>query len=115
MTVYIDELRDGFNSRDHLVMRNAVILEREGDIFADRLPDELAVRVLKNGPDLFGSVINDGVVRDRSGYFDRSADLAFVIVRNQAVDAMSQRAFSAPGRPKDQDFFTGVNFQVNIG
>ena len=51
-----DELRCGLYALFHLVLRDPLVLQREGDVLKHRHADELRVRVLQNGAHRVGDL-----------------------------------------------------------
>ena len=111
---HINHVRNFLNGFFHCTLFNPVILQRKCDVFSDCQTDELSVRILQDCSDSFGP-IEKIILRSVFTVNQKtSGNRTFIGKGNQSVNAMRESAFSASGRPDNQNFFSRINIQIDI-
>ncbi|MPM63503.1 hypothetical protein SDC9_110383 [bioreactor metagenome] len=98
----------------HFLLPHALVFQRKGDVLADRKPDELSVRILQHGAYVLTQRKNAGFFGFEAADLQAAFDFAGIGKRDQAVDAVAQRALSAAGRADDEHLFPLIDRQVDL-
>ena len=114
MVFHVDKRCGPLGGRVHFRLGDTVVFKRKCNVFRDRQPDELAVRVLQDCADRFRKLKDAFFLGFHAVHKQLSGRLAGIAERNQAVDAACQRRFSAAGRPGNQNLLAGINVQIDV-
>ena len=87
---HIHRFRHLVHPGEQLLLRDAVVFQRKGDILRHRQPDELPVRILQHGPHQLGHSEDPFLCRVLSLYGKASRALSRKGKRDQSVDAVRQ-------------------------
>ena len=113
--LHLHHLRHFSHPVVHLGVGDIIILQGKGDVLAGGQPDKLPVGILQHRADHLGEL--EDILFSGFQPVDLQAallDLALVGKRNQAVQAVAEGAFAAAAGTDDEDFFAGVDLQVDV-
>ena len=113
--LHIDNVRDAVHLTEHFILRDRVIFKSEREILCYGKADELPVRVLQNSSDNLRHAKDARLFGIKAAYPEGPLRFPRERTWNQCVYTVRERRFSAARRAGDQDFFTGINLQIDIG
>jgi hypothetical protein len=98
----------------HLIVSNAIVLHRKGNIFPHREAHKLPIRILQHGADDLGKAEDIQIARFLPFNLEAAFDVPLVVKRDQPVEAMAEGALAAAAGANNENLLAGVDLEVDI-
>ena len=104
----------GLHGFFHRIQIHAVVFQGEGHVLAHSQADELSVGILKNRSHHFGNLKDIQILCLPAHDFQAALQLSLIGKRDQSVQTVSERTFSASAGTHKENFLPLVDRQIDV-